>query len=113
MEKLLIDIKQEMKLVDNIIVVVTGDIVHKGNYNYKENAIAFFKELKKVLKEKGKQALFLHQDISVHVFERKYSFGSCKCLLFQQLKPCFTDCQLHNSAVIRCCDIPMHICFTA
>ena len=54
MEKLLIDIKQEMKLVDNIIVVVTGDIVHKGNYNYKENAIAFFKELKKVLKEKVK-----------------------------------------------------------
>lgn len=54
MENLLIDIKQEMKLVDNIIVVVTGDIVHKGNYNYKENAIAFFKELKKVLKEKVK-----------------------------------------------------------
>lgn len=54
MENLLIDIKQEMELVDNIIVVVTGDIVHKGNYDYKENAIAFFKKLKKVLKEKVK-----------------------------------------------------------
>lgn len=35
MENLLIDIKQEMELVDNIIVVVTGDIVHKENYDYK------------------------------------------------------------------------------
>lgn len=54
MDNLLIDIKQEMELLDNIIVVVTGDIVHKGNYDYKENAIVFFKELKKILKEKVK-----------------------------------------------------------
>ncbi len=54
MDNLLIDIKQEMDLVDNIIVVVTGDIVHKGNYDYKENAIVFFKKLKEILKEKVK-----------------------------------------------------------
>ena len=54
MENLLIDIKQEMELVDDIIVVVTGDIVHRGNYKYKENAIAFFKKLKEILKEKIK-----------------------------------------------------------
>lgn len=35
MENLLIDIKNEMKLVDNIIIVVTGDLVHRGNYEYK------------------------------------------------------------------------------
>ena len=28
MENLLIDIKNEMKFVDNIIIVVTGDLVH-------------------------------------------------------------------------------------
>ena len=35
MENLLNDIKEEMKLVDDIIIVVTGDLVHKGNYKYK------------------------------------------------------------------------------
>lgn len=39
MDNLLIDIEQEMELVDDIIVVVTGDIVHRGNYKYRENAI--------------------------------------------------------------------------
>lgn len=54
MDNLLIDIEQEMELVDDIIVVVTGDIVHRGNYKYRENAIVFFKKLKKILGEKIK-----------------------------------------------------------
>ena len=54
MDNLLIDIEQEMKLVDDIIIVVTGDIVHRGNYKYRENAIVFFKKLKKILRNKIK-----------------------------------------------------------
>lgn len=52
MENLLNDIKEEMKLVDDIIIVVTGDLVHKGNYKYKLGVLKFFKELKNVIGEK-------------------------------------------------------------
>ena len=54
MKNLLIDIEHEMELVDNIIIVVTGDIVHRGNYTYKENAVSFFKKLKDILGERVK-----------------------------------------------------------
>ena len=52
MENLLIDIKNEMKFVDNIIIVITGDLVHKGNYEYKDSVIYFFTKLKECLGEK-------------------------------------------------------------
>lgn len=54
MENLLIDIKNEMKLVDNIIIVVTGDLVHRGNYEYKDSVIYFFTKLKESLGKKIK-----------------------------------------------------------
>ena len=52
MENLLIDIKNEMKFVDDIIIVITGDLVHKGNYEYKDSVIYFFTKLKECLGEK-------------------------------------------------------------
>ena len=54
MQNLLIDIEKEMQLVDNIIIVVTGDLVHKGNYSYKESVISFFRKLYKITKGKVK-----------------------------------------------------------
>lgn len=54
MKNLLIDIEKEMQLVDNIIIVVTGDLVHKGNYSYKESVISFFRKLYKITKGKVK-----------------------------------------------------------
>ena len=54
MENLLIDIKNEMELVDNIIIVVTGDLVHRGNYEYKDSVIYFFEKLKEYIGEKVK-----------------------------------------------------------
>lgn len=49
MENLLEDIKTEMNLADNIIIVVTGDIVHRANYKCRKNVLCFFKKLKEIL----------------------------------------------------------------
>ena len=49
MENLLKDIKKEMKLVEDIIIVVTGDLVHKGNYKYKSGVLEFFRGLKEAI----------------------------------------------------------------
>ena len=78
MDNLLIDIKQEMDLVDNIIVVVTGDIVHKGNYGYKENANIFFKKLKEILKEKSR-IFILYRAITI-------KSGIYDCKIIQEYK---------------------------
>lgn len=53
-ENLLCDIESEMRVSENIIVVVTGDILDKAEYKYKNNAIAFFEKLQKILGEKVK-----------------------------------------------------------
>lgn len=52
LENLLLDIEQEMKVVNNIIIVVTGDLVHKGNYQSKESVLTFFKKLKEKIGKK-------------------------------------------------------------
>ena len=53
MLNLLDDIRNEMSYVENkIIVVVTGDLVQKGNYDFGENVLSFFKCLREVLDTK-------------------------------------------------------------
>lgn len=55
LKNLLSDIKEELKPVDNVILVITGDIIDKANYEKcKENVLAFFEQLKDVLAEKLK-----------------------------------------------------------
>ena len=55
LKNLLKDIENEMQVVDNVILVITGDIVHRARYDqYEENALSFFKQLKETLKEKVK-----------------------------------------------------------
>lgn len=50
LKNLLSDIKEELKTVDNVILVITGDIIDiidKANYEKcKENVLAFFEQLK-------------------------------------------------------------------
>lgn len=53
-ENLLYDIESEIRVSENIIVVVTGDLLDKAEYKYKDNAIAFFEKLQKILGEKVK-----------------------------------------------------------
>ena len=49
MENLLKDIADEMKYSNDILVVVTGDIVNKSNYEAKKEVIDFFQKLKNIL----------------------------------------------------------------
>ena len=51
---LLYDINNELKDIDNIIVIVTGDIVNKGNYKAKASVLTFFKGLHNILNENTK-----------------------------------------------------------
>ncbi|OUQ62101.1 hypothetical protein B5E53_18255 [Eubacterium sp. An11] len=53
-ENLIRDIEVEMKVSDNIILVVTGDILDKAKYKYKDNAIVFFRKLYQILGHKIK-----------------------------------------------------------
>ena len=43
-KNLLEDITDQAKYCENIIIVVTGDLVHKGRYAYRESVLKFFKE---------------------------------------------------------------------
>lgn len=53
MEKLLDDISIQLEYVDNkVIIVVTGDIIHKGNYDYEPSVIQFFSRLKEIVGKK-------------------------------------------------------------
>lgn len=59
LSNLLIDIKSEIKYVrdNSLLLVVTGDIIHKGpeyskNHKAVDHAITFFKKLHEILKEK-------------------------------------------------------------
>ena len=52
MENLLKDIADEMKFCDDILIVVTGDIVNKANYAGKDEILSFFCKLKEILKDK-------------------------------------------------------------
>lgn len=52
---LLYDINNELKDIDNIIVIVTGDIVNKGNYKAKASVLTFFKGLHNILNERCKK----------------------------------------------------------
>ncbi|WP_278951011.1 metallophosphoesterase family protein [Anaerobutyricum hallii] len=54
MENLLKDIADEMKYSNDILVVVTGDIVNKSNYEAKKEVIDFFQKLKNILGSKVK-----------------------------------------------------------
>lgn len=53
-ENLLQDIESEMSMSENIIVVVTGDILDKAEYKFRDNAITFFEKLHEILGEKVK-----------------------------------------------------------
>lgn len=53
-ENLLIDIEREMRWVENIVIVVTGDLVHRGNYDYRKSVERFFEKLKEKLDSKVK-----------------------------------------------------------
>lgn len=54
MENLLKDIKDEMQYSENIVIVVTGDIVHKVKYECKATILQFFIKLKEILDERVK-----------------------------------------------------------
>lgn len=54
LENLLNDIRFEMKYSDNILIVVTGDLVNQANYKNKSRVISFFRKLKKYLPDKIK-----------------------------------------------------------
>lgn len=52
LNKMLEDIRLQCKSLNNIIVIVTGDIVHRGNYKCKAAIIDFFSKLKSILGSK-------------------------------------------------------------
>lgn len=52
MENLLKDIADEMEYSNDILIVVTGDIVNKANYAGKDEILFFFSKLKEILKDK-------------------------------------------------------------
>ena len=52
LENLLKDIENEMELSENILIVVTGDIIDQANYDNYENAVEFFRKLKSILDDK-------------------------------------------------------------
>ena len=50
---LLDDIAEQAKFIDNnIIIVVTGDLIHKGNYEYEASVLKFFRTLSKIIGDK-------------------------------------------------------------
>lgn len=53
-ENLLRDIEVEMRVSEDIIVVVTGDILDKAEYKYRDNVIAFFEKLHEILGDRLK-----------------------------------------------------------
>lgn len=60
MKNLLSDIESEMRDVENIILVVTGDILDKAQYDdYEDNVVQFFTQLKNILGNKLKDAYFV------------------------------------------------------
>lgn len=54
-EALLSDIGTELKYSQNLVIVVTGDLVNRANYVSKELVLTFFKELKRLVTEQEKQ----------------------------------------------------------
>lgn len=46
MENLLNDIEKEMRFSDNILIVVTGDIVNQAQYENRDNVLEFFRKLR-------------------------------------------------------------------
>lgn len=55
LKNLLKDIESEMRYSDNIIIVVTGDLVNRANYLNQQEIVDFFDQLKKILGDKVKQ----------------------------------------------------------
>ena len=53
-ENLLQDIELEMRVSENIIMVVTGDILDRAEYKYRDNAIAFFERIQGILGDRLK-----------------------------------------------------------
>lgn len=81
MNKLLDDIKEQSKYCENIIIVVTGDLVHQGKYAYKDSVLEFFKCLKTQLKGKVRDVFIIpgNHDKERSVLDKdllkKYRFG--------------------------------------
>lgn len=60
MINLLEDIKEQMKPVNNIILVVTGDLIHQAKYEkYRKNVVTFFKKLEANIGDKIRDAYFV------------------------------------------------------
>lgn len=59
MDRLLNDIKEQSEYCENIIIVVTGDLVHHGNYAYKNSVLKFFDRLHKILSVKVKDIFII------------------------------------------------------
>lgn len=54
MENLLRDIENEMRFSSNIIIVVTGDLIHKADYHSADGVVEFFSRLKEKLQDRVK-----------------------------------------------------------
>ncbi len=52
LNKMLEDIQNQTRCLKNIVIVVTGDIVHKGNYKCRVAVIDFFTKLYNILRDK-------------------------------------------------------------
>lgn len=79
LEKLLNDIKESTKNIDEIIIVVSGDIAYKSEYNTQKNAIIyFFKELHIILNNKIKGIIFVpgNHDVKRKGFSSNYAIMS-------------------------------------
>ena len=48
-KNLLDDIKDQSQYCENIIIVVTGDLIHKGIYMYRESVLEFFRQVDDIL----------------------------------------------------------------
>lgn len=77
--KLLDDIKESTKSIDEIIIVVSGDIAFKAEYNTQKNAIIyFFRELRVKLDNKIKGIIFVpgNHDVQRKGYSSNYAIMS-------------------------------------
>ena len=65
MVNLLSDIKEQLKYINNLIIVVTGDLVHRGNYEYKNSVLTFFEKLSEIVGNKAKDIYISFREIMI------------------------------------------------
>lgn len=73
-ESLLADIKIELKYSQNVVIVVTGDLVNRANYECKELVIKFFTTLNDIIKNQLNKKIYgIYFVPGNHDKERTYS----------------------------------------